>query len=435
VSIFSQLYFDHNSKGGLALHEQDNHVGAKFRRDDIGKFRRSCPHIGEIWKHETKRISQQCWCEPWLIPKQLEQNLMLLRRHAHAFARDWPMAFCKKTRLSSETNRPFGQLRLCFGHGRGRRDLFARDSFTRSIQRCSKSFEPRFRIVLLKEITMKLSHRVVAITGAGSGIGRALALRLAQKTCRLALSDIDEARLDETRRLLASVGVAGAERVATTKVDTASRSEVLSWAKATARHFGEVHLVVNNAGVAQAGTVEANRYEDYEWVMSINFWGVVYGTKEFLPILKASGEGHIVNISSVFGLFAQPTQSAYNASKFAVRGFTESLRQELDLERCGVSATCVHPGGIKTNIAKAARVGGSVTHLLGASEADAIGGMEKMFRTSPELAANAIIRGVERNARRVLIGADAYGIDAVQRCLPTAYQAIVGKLISVQKKM
>jgi NAD(P)-dependent dehydrogenase (short-subunit alcohol dehydrogenase family) len=282
---------------------------------------------------------------------------------------------------------------------------------------------------------MKLSHRVVAITGAGSGIGRALALRLAQKQCRLALSDIDESRLEETKRLLASVGAIGAERVVTTKVDTANRSEVAAWAKATAAHFDEVHLVVNNAGVAQAGTVEANRYEDYEWVMNINFWGVVYGTKEFLPVLKASGQGHIVNISSIFGLFAQPTQSAYNASKFAVRGFTESLRQELDLERCGVSATCVHPGGIKTNIAKAARVHGSVSQVLGGNEATAVSGMEKLFRTSPELAAEAILRGVERNARRVLIGADAYGIDAMQRCLPTAYQALLGKLIAAGKKV
>jgi NAD(P)-dependent dehydrogenase (short-subunit alcohol dehydrogenase family) len=282
-----------------------------------------------------------------------------------------------------------------------------------------------------------ISDRVAAITGAGSGIGRALAFALAKRGCRLALADIGADALDETERALhaygASLGLARSPVIACTKVDMAAREQVEVWATSTFERFGAVHLIFNNAGVAQAGTVEANSYADYEWVMGVNFWGVVYGTKAFLPLLKRSGEGHIVNVSSVFGLCSQPTQSAYNASKFAVRGFTESLRLELDMQGGTVSATCVHPGGVKTNIARSSRVNASVGTLFGKGETELTADFEKNFRTTPEDAAETILRGVERNARRVLVGADAWGIDAMQRLLPSGYQRIVGTIADRQR--
>ena len=198
----------------------------------------------------------------------------------------------------------------------------------------------------------------------------------------------------------------------------------LRLAERVAGHFGAVHLVINNAGVALGATVERMTYEDFEWLMGINFWGVVYGTKAFLPHLKAAGEGHIVNVSSVFGLIGVPTQSAYNAAKFAVRGFTESLRQELEMEGGKVSCTSVHPGGIKTNIARNARMAEGMEHITGDPE-KARRDFEKMFRTTPDEAARTILKGVRGNKRRVLIGSDARAIDSMQRLMPTAYQRIM----------
>ena len=172
--------------------------------------------------------------------------------------------------------------------------------------------------------------------------------------------------------------------------------------------------------------MEGNDYADYEWVMSINFWGVVNGTKAFLPYLKSTGEGHIVNTSSIFGLFAQPGMSAYNASKFAVRGFTESLRQELDMAACGVSASCVHPGGIKTNIALTARMNDSLASVTGQDANQARQQFnDQLLRTTPEQAAKVIINGVLANKRRILIGGDAIASDLMQRLLPALYQRLV----------
>lgn len=181
-------------------------------------------------------------------------------------------------------------------------------------------------------------NKVAAITGAGSGIGQQLAVLLAKQGCHLSLSDVNAQGLQKTVELLKDSNV----RITTQIVDVADREAVKAWAEETVRNHGSVNLIFNNAGVALASTVEGANYDELEWIVGINFWGVVYGTKEFLPYLKKSGDGHIVNISSLFGLTAQPTQSAYNATKFAVRGFTESLRQELDLQKCGVSALCVH---------------------------------------------------------------------------------------------
>lgn len=272
--------------------------------------------------------------------------------------------------------------------------------------------------------------KVAAITGAGSGIGRGLALNLAQAGCHLSLSDVNEVGLAETASMLASSGV----NVTSAVVDVADRKQVEDWAAQTAADHGQVNLIFNNAGVAMGGTVEGTTIEEYEWIVNINFWGVVYGTKAFLPLLVESGDGHVINISSIFGLFAQPTQSGYNATKFAVRGFTESLRQELDLSQQGVSATCVHPGGIKTNIAASARMNASGEAMTGMTKDDSTKDFEKLFRTTPDQAAKVILAAVKKNKRRVLVGTDAKVVDMFQRVLPTAYQPIVEAAVKSRRK-
>lgn len=267
----------------------------------------------------------------------------------------------------------------------------------------------------------QLHDKVAAVTGAGSGIGRALALHLADQGCRLALSDVSADGLAETERLLAG----RARAVTTAVVDVADEVAVTGWAEQVVADHGRANLVVNNAGVALSGTVMSLSTADYRWIMDINFWGVVHGTKAFLPHLEASGEGHVVNISSVFGLTAQPLMSGYNASKYAVRGFTESLRQDLELTRSCVSATCVHPGGIKTNIAKAARVHASVAGATGSSTEAATREFERSFITTPAKAAEVIVDGVRKDRRRVLIGPDARMFDAMARLAPAGYQRLI----------
>lgn len=264
-------------------------------------------------------------------------------------------------------------------------------------------------------------NKVAAITGAASGIGRGLALELASAGCDLALSDVNQEGLDETGAQARARGV----KVTTERVDVANRDAVHAWADRVVVDHAKVNLIFNNAGVSLAGTVEGMSYEDFEWLIGINFWGVVYGTKAFLPHLKASGEGHIVNVSSVFGLAGIPSQSAYNAAKFAVRGFTDALRQELELMGSNVSATSVHPGGIKTNIARAARVHESIRDLGGNPEGNEMAEQfEKATMTSPEKAAQLILRAVRANQRRALVGPDAYVFDWVTRLLPSTYQRI-----------
>jgi NAD(P)-dependent dehydrogenase (short-subunit alcohol dehydrogenase family) len=264
----------------------------------------------------------------------------------------------------------------------------------------------------------ELRGRVAVVTGAASGIGRALAFELARRGAELALSDVDEAGLAETCRASEALGA----RVSSERVDVADRAAVERHAVFVSAQHGRVNLVINNAGVGLGATISDMTYDDLEWLFGINFWGVVHGTKAFLPLLKQSGEGHVVNVSSVFGLIAVPGQGAYNATKFAVRGFTECLRQELELEGVNVSATCVHPGGIKTNIARKARV----LERPGAPSREEMNArFDEVARTTPESAARTILRGVGRNARRVLIGADAHAIDALQRLLPAGYQRLV----------
>lgn len=264
------------------------------------------------------------------------------------------------------------------------------------------------------------TNKVAAITGAGSGIGRHLAYHLVGAGAEVALSDVDEASLAET---VARCRELGAQRVTQARVDVADRNAVHAWADEVASTHGRVNLVFNNAGVALVSTLEGTSYEDFEWIMNINFWGVVHGTKAFLPHLRAAGEGHIVNISSIFGLIAVAGNGTYNATKFAVRGFTEALRQELELEGAPISATSVHPGGIKTNIARAARFDASVATMVG-DEAASKASFEKLFITKPDSAAKTILDAVRRNRRRVLVGPDATVIDLVQRLLPSAYQRL-----------
>ena len=262
-------------------------------------------------------------------------------------------------------------------------------------------------------------NKVAAITGAGSGIGQQLAILLAKQGCHLSLSDVNEQGLAQTAELVKSSNV----RVTTKKVNVANLEEIRTWAQDTVQNHGSINMIFNNAGVALGSTVEGASYEELEWIVNINFWGVVYGTKEFLPLIKKSGEGHIVNISSLFGLTAQPTQSAYNATKFAVRGFTESLRQELDMENCGVSALCVHPGGIRTNIANAAKMNDSL-RTLGLNPEKSAQTFNKLLRCPPEEAARQILEAVQKDKRRLLIGNDAKTLDLIQRILPTGYQKV-----------
>ena len=266
----------------------------------------------------------------------------------------------------------------------------------------------------------KLEGRVAAITGAGSGIGRALALRLVAAGAHVALSDVDDEGLART----VSMCEGSAVKVTSHHVDVADCEEVTMWADQVVAAQGKVNLIINNAGVALGATVESMSYDDLRWLLDIDFWGVVHGTKAFLPHLKATGEGHVVNISSVFGLISVPSQSAYNAAKFAVRGFTDALRMELDIERCGVSCTTVHPGGIKTNIARNARMNDSVAGIAGDTER-ARKNFERLLLTSPEKAARQILSAVEHNRRRVLVGPDAKVIDALARLPAALYQQIL----------
>lgn len=262
--------------------------------------------------------------------------------------------------------------------------------------------------------------RVAAITGAGSGIGRALAIDLAKRGCHLALSDVDEEGLAETVTRCEGRGV----KVTSRRLDVADRDDVFAWADEVVAEHGAVHLVINNAGVALVATVEHMSYEDLEWLMGVNFWGVVHGTKAFLPHLKQADQGHIVNLSSVFGLVSIPTQSAYNAAKFAVRGFTDALRMELEIEGSTVSATTVHPGGIKTNIARRARFDLSANELS-AGVAEMHEQFDRLAVTRPEKAARQILAAVEQDKRRALIGPDAWFFDVLPRLPVRVYQRAI----------
>lgn len=262
-----------------------------------------------------------------------------------------------------------------------------------------------------------LEGKVVVITGAGSGIGRALALNAAAKGALLALSDWDEVGLVETAQ---QVQRTAHRQVRTDKLDVRDRDAMKAYAASVAEEFGRVNVIVNNAGVALHGDFEEVSYEDFEWVMDVDFWGVMQGTKEFLPHLIASGDGHVVNVSSLFGLIAMPGQTAYNAAKFAVRGLTEALRQEMLIAGHPVQVTAVHPGGIKTGIARNARATASHDQATVAQHFDT-----KLARMAPERAAQIIIDGVLANKPRVIVGGDAKALDWMQRVIGARYQRVV----------
>lgn len=266
----------------------------------------------------------------------------------------------------------------------------------------------------------RLRESVACITGAATGIGRALAARLAAEGARLCLADIDEPGLAEAARVLRE---AGAE-VSTHVVDVTDSRQVEELARSVRELHGRADLLINNAGVALHGDVEEVSLADIEWVMAVNFWGVVYGVKHFLPLLKRQPKAYVVNLSSVFGLIAPPGQAAYSASKFAVRGFSEALRHEL--EGTGVQVTTVHPGGVRTDIARRGRVGAGAQASKREHESERF---DRLAITTPEGAAERIVSGVLRGQTRILVGRDASQIDAIQRLKPERYWRLLAPLV------
>ena len=262
-----------------------------------------------------------------------------------------------------------------------------------------------------------LDDKVVVITGAGSGIGRALALNCAARGSMLALSDVDDAGLAETVDLAKNVG---AREVHSSHLDVADRAAFATYAGQVAEHFGRVNVVVNNAGVALTGDFDELSYDDIDWIVGVNFWGVVHGTKEFLPHLIASGDGHVVNISSLFGLISMPSQSLYNATKYAVRGMSEALREEMLVAGHPVGVTVVHPGGIKTHIADNSRITGD------ASRRDTVQLFnEKLARMPAERAAEIIVGAVLKNQARCLVGIDAHALHHLAKLTGSRYQDLL----------
>jgi NADP-dependent 3-hydroxy acid dehydrogenase YdfG len=262
----------------------------------------------------------------------------------------------------------------------------------------------------------ELNGKIAVITGAGSGIGRALAYDFGRRGAKLAISDVDTDGLAQTTRQLRVIGAAVHE----TKLDVTDRTAVLRYAEEVVAHFGTVNVIVNNAGIAFTGDIEKMTFEQIERVMDVDFWGVVNGTKAFLPHLIASGDGHVVNISSLFGLLSMPGQSAYNAAKFAVRGFTEALREEMLINGHPVQVTCVHPGGIKTAIARNAGVVEGEDQRQLAEFFDS-----RLAKTTPESAARTIRRAVLGNRPRSVVGWDAKLLDLLVRLTGPGYQRIV----------
>ncbi|TDF42395.1 SDR family NAD(P)-dependent oxidoreductase [Alteromonadaceae bacterium M269] len=274
-----------------------------------------------------------------------------------------------------------------------------------------------------------LEQAVIAITGAGSGIGKALAMQAASHNMRIALSDI---ALDKLEVTCGELKLQYPEcQVMINKLDVTDKDAFSNWANDINTHFGEINIIINNAGVALSSSVSSMNYEDFEWLMDINFWGVVYGSKAFLPFIENAQWGHIINISSLFGLISTPNTSAYNASKFAVRGFTESLRIEMAITHPNIAVSCVHPGGIKTNIANASRDGGDKVGKAGrmSREESRRDFNERLAKTTPEQAAQIIFDGIAKKKARILVGSDAKMLDLIQRFLPTRYQSIVKKIL------
>jgi short-subunit dehydrogenase len=258
-----------------------------------------------------------------------------------------------------------------------------------------------------------LTDRVAVVTGAGSGIGRALAAALARKGAHLALVDVDEASLAESAGRVRTAG----RRLSTHVVDVADRAAMAALPAAVLAAHGHVHVLVNNAGVALDGTFEELPLDDVAWLFGVNVWGVLHGCAFFLPHLRREPEAHIVNISSVFGLLGVPENSAYCASKFAVRGLSESLWVEL--AGSGVGLTCVHPGGVKTNIARRARLRDEQRRAAMTAE------FERAARMTPERAAARIVTAIERGTMRLRLGPETYVADWAKRLAPVSTQRLL----------
>jgi NADP-dependent 3-hydroxy acid dehydrogenase YdfG len=263
--------------------------------------------------------------------------------------------------------------------------------------------------------------KVAVVTGAGSGIGQALAIELARSGARVAISDIDTEGLAATEERLKAIGAP----VKADRLDVTEREAFELYADSVVEHFGKVNQIYNNAGIAYTGDIEVSQFKDMERVMDVDFWGVVNGTKVFLPHLIASGDGHIINVSSVFGLFSVPGQAAYNAAKFAVRGFTEALRQEMMLAGHPVKVTTVHPGGVKTAIARNMFTAEGLDKDEFAKAFDTT-----LAWTTPEKAARIILDGVRKNRARVLVGTDAKVLDAIVRATGSGYQRLISAVTS-----
>jgi len=263
--------------------------------------------------------------------------------------------------------------------------------------------------------------KVAVVTGAGSGIGQALAVELARSGASVAISDVDTEGLAVTEERLKAIGAP----VKADRLDVTEREAFELYAEDVKKHFGKVNQIYNNAGIAFAGDIEVSQFKDIEKVMDVDFWGVVNGTKVFLPHLIESGDGHIINVSSVFGLFAVPGQAAYNAAKFAVRGFTEALRQEMQVAGHPVKVTTVHPGGIKTNIAR------NMTAVDGVDKDELANTFDKkLANTTPEKAARIILEAVRKNKARVLVGPDATALDLIVRITGSGYQRLFSSVMS-----
>ena len=269
---------------------------------------------------------------------------------------------------------------------------------------------------------MKLAGRTAVVTGAASGIGRGTAQALARRGCNLALADLNEEGLAETASLAGAHGV----EISRHRLDVADREAVAAFPETVLAAHGRADLLFNNAGVAVGGTFEQIAEEDFDWLMEINFWGVVRMTRAFLPVLRASGQARIVNVSSIFGIIAPPGQTAYCASKFAVRAFSESLRRELEAEGAKIGVTVVHPGGVATSIARNARPprGANDIDLDAQKER-----FEKFLRMPPEKAGEIIVAGVERERARVVVGNDARFMAAVERLAPVSYWKLLGRAL------
>jgi short-subunit dehydrogenase len=283
----------------------------------------------------------------------------------------------------------------------------------------------RARFFISRSFAMTaIQGSAAAVTGAASGIGRALALELAARGCDLALADRDEAGL---QAVAAEISNAHKRKVSVHRVDVGSPEQIQQFASAATAAHSKLNILINNAGVALLGQFNEIEQAQMEWLVNINFWGVVHATRAFLPHLSRQQASHIVNLSSIFGIIAPPGQTAYCAAKFAVRGFSESLRHELAMANSPVRLSVVHPGGVLTNIVRNSRTGVGVTD--NARRAQSIERFDAIAKTTPPAAAQRIILGIEKNQPRILIGGDARFMDLLQRFRPATYWAVLAKRI------